>query len=134
MTREEADRPLAAAGAPHIRLYVALGRHTAARKSALLEMRWDAVDLGRGRISLGLGTGNKRRAVLPIVPPLMDELRCGVELRTSPFVVEHAGGPVKDIKTDFHAACRRAGLAGVTPHTLRSQRQAGWLRAERAWT
>lgn len=39
----------------------------------------------------------------------------------------HIGGkPVADIKSAFQAACRRAGLNGVTPHTLRHT-SATWL-------
>lgn len=37
----------------------------------------------------------------------------------SPFVIQHRGNAVEDIKTGFIAACKRAGLAGVSPHTLR---------------
>ncbi|MEO9650495.1 MAG: tyrosine-type recombinase/integrase [Roseobacter sp.] len=35
------------------------------------------------------------------------------------YVVEYACGPVKSFRNGFTAACRRAGLEGVTIHTLR---------------
>ena len=35
------------------------------------------------------------------------------------YVINRDGRPIKDIKKGFAAACARAGLDGVTPHTLR---------------
>lgn len=119
LTRDEAARLLAACQAPHVRLFVALGLYTAGRAGALLELTWQQVDLERGVIDLGAGSGNKRRAPVPIADalrPYLLEARSGA---TCDAVVEFAGGRVASVKTGFHAACRRAGLAGVTPHTLR---------------
>lgn len=61
----------------------------------------------------------QRRAPVPIADalrPYLLEARSGA---TCDAVIEFAGGRVASVKTGFHAACRRAGLAGVTPHTLR---------------
>jgi integrase len=35
------------------------------------------------------------------------------------FVINENGARLKEIKKGFASACRRAGLEGVTPHTLR---------------
>ena len=119
LSREEADRLLDAAGAPHIRLFIALALYTAARRGAILAMRWVQVDLERKRIALGRGVGNKGRATVPIAEPLMPELLTGLELRTTDYVIEFNGEPVANVKTGFNAAARRAELPGVTPHVLR---------------
>ncbi|MBF0130426.1 MAG: tyrosine-type recombinase/integrase [Alphaproteobacteria bacterium] len=42
------------------------------------------------------------------------------------YVVTYGGKPVLDIKRAFAGACRRAGLSGVLPHTLRHT-CASWL-------
>lgn len=119
LTREEADRLLAAAVMPHIRTFLALALHTAARANALLELTWDRVDLEAGRIDLGRAAGGKGRAVVPINAPLMGVLREARAGAACPYVVEHGSRPVASVKTGTRAAARRAGLPGVTPHVLR---------------
>ncbi len=118
LTREEANR-LIATSTGHVHLFIALALYTGARAGALLELTWDRVDLVNERIDLGRGTGNKRRARLPISAPLLPILREARSWAISPFVVSVGAKPVASIKTGFRAACRRAGLAGVTPHSLR---------------
>lgn len=128
LTRDEAARLLAACQAPHVRLFVALGLYTAARAGAVLGLTWDRVDLARGVVDLGDGTGNKRRNPVPIpdaLRPYLLEARSGA---TCDAVVEHGSRPVASVKTGFAAACRRAGLSGVTPHTLRHT-AATWMVA-----
>lgn len=119
LTREEADRLLAAAIAPHVRTFLALALHTAARAGALLELTWDRVNLDTKLIDLGLAPGGKGRAVVPINDDLLAVLRETRALATCSYVVEHGGAPVVSVKTGTRAAVRRAGLAKVTPHILR---------------
>lgn len=120
LTRDEARRLVDGCGDFHVKLFVMLALHTAARSAAILGLTWDQVDLAGGRLSYGTGRGNKGRARgVPINPELMAYLQAARELAQSDHVVEFAGGPVKSVKTGFRAACGRAGLSGVTPHTLR---------------
>ena len=119
LTRDEATRLLAAARAPHVRLFLALALHTAGRAGALLALRWDAVDLPARLLNLGGSVGNKGRAVVPIndaLLPLLTEAHRG---RTSKWVIEHGSNQVGSVATGTRAAARRAGLPGVTPHILR---------------
>lgn len=120
LTREEAAQLLDAAKLPHVRLFLTLALHTAARRGAILALRWDAVDFQARLIDLGEGAGNKGRAVVPInedLLPVLVEAREGAT--RSGFVVEHGGEGVASVATGTRAAARRAGLPGVTPHTLR---------------
>ena len=120
LTRAEAASLAAGCGDFHVKLYVLLGLHTAARRAAILTLTWDRVDLEAGRIDYGTGRGNKGRVrSVPIAAELMAHLIPARDLAQSDFVVEFAGGQVKSVKTGFRAACRRAALAGVTPNTLR---------------
>jgi integrase len=119
LTREEADRLLAAAQALHVRVFIALGLHTAARSGALLELTWAQVDLTAGVIRLGDGVGNKRRGIVPINDALRPILETARQAATCQYVIEHGSKPVASVKTGFTAAAKRAGVSGISPHSLR---------------
>lgn len=120
LTPEEAAKLIEAAGAPHVRLFIVLALHTAARAAALLDLTWAQVndrfiDLnppGRVRTTKG-------RAVVPMNPVLAAELEAARTIATTDYVIEWAGRPVQAIKKGFERATERAALLDVTPHTLR---------------
>ncbi len=118
LTHEELDRLLASAnGRTHT--FTLLAYYTASRKKALEELTWFQVDLDRETITLnptGRRQTAKRRPVVPIDGPLLAHLR--TLDRTTPYVLETKGA----IRKGFEAACRRASLEDVTPHTLRHTR------------
>ena len=119
LTREEADRLLAGAVAPHVRVFLTLALYTAARAGALLDLTWDRVHLGARLIDFEAVGGGKRRVPVPIGDKLLPVLQEAREAATCPYVVEHASAKVSSVKTGTRAAARRAGLPGVTPHILR---------------
>ena len=122
LTPEEARRLIAAADARHVRLFIQIALMTGARKGAILGLTWDRVSLDMARIDLkepGRETGRKRRPMVAVSDDLLDALRAAHAIRTSDYVIEWAGGPVRNVKHGFAEACRRAGLTGVTPHSLR---------------
>jgi integrase len=100
LTREEASRLLRASRTPQARLYmplfILLGLYTGRRKGALLPLRWPQVDLERGLIDFEI-PGRQRT----------NKRRGKIPI------------PPK-------AACKRAELEDVTPHTLRHT-AATWL-------
>ena len=132
LTREEAVRLLwAARSEPKSRLYLPLfiliGLLTAARRDAILTLQWQPntqggyVDLEHGFIDfapVGRRQTKKRRTRIPIPRRLMVMLRLARQ-RTTQYVIEHNGKPVKLIRRSFASACKRAGLSDVVPHTLR---------------
>jgi integrase len=120
LTRVEAERLIEAAQAPHVRLFLLLALHTAARAGAILDLRWEQVDLDQAHIRFGRGTGNKGRSVLiPINDVLLPALLEAAEARTCEYVVEYRSERVGSVKHGTEAAARRAQLPGVTPHVLR---------------
>lgn len=119
LSEAEYQRLVDAAGTLHIRVFIVLALYTAARLGAILELTWDRVDFVAGQIDMGRGRGNKRRARVPMVPALREELARASEVAITPWVVEWAGAPVSSVKTGFRAAVTRAKLSGVTPHVLR---------------
>jgi integrase len=65
-------------------------------------------------------TSKKKRGVARIpaglLPHLVRARRRGTDLG---YVIHDNGARIKDIKKGFAAACKRAGLEGVKPHTLK---------------
>lgn len=142
LTHSEAARLLNAArtGRGDVRLYlplyIMLGLHTGARPGAILSLRWPQVDLEAGRIDfdpIGTRRTTKRKVKgQPIPRRLLTFLRLARRRGTDlGYVVHDKGERIKDIgggwsgdpdqpgHGSFGGACKRAGLAGVTPHALR---------------
>lgn len=118
LDRAEYKKLLRAAKHEHIRLFITLALASAARSDALLSLTWDRVDFERGLIALGEGKG-KGRATVPMTNTARQALLNARALAVSDYVIEYAGRRVGSIKKGFSAACRRAKIEGVTPHTLR---------------
>jgi integrase len=119
LTKEEVDQLIRSASSPHMRLFVALAYHTAARAGAILDLEWDRVDLERKLITYdrpGRQQSRKRRAIVPINKVALAELQSARMVAVSDYVIEFRGKPVASIKTGFRAACRRAECS---PHVLR---------------
>lgn len=120
LTKEEYKTLLAACERPYLRLFVQLALGTAARKTAILELTWDRVDLDRARIVLSKGRDtNKGRATVQINKQLVEVLREAKKDAPCEYVVCHGGHAVKSIDKGFREAAKTAGLKDVTPHTLR---------------
>ena len=121
LTRDEYQSLLSACRTPYLRLFVTLALATAGRTQALLELTWDRVDFAAARIDLRtVEVGpRKGRAVVPMTTTASDALKEAHKARTSDYVIEHAGRPLKRIIKGFRATAKRADLVGVTPHTLR---------------
>lgn len=130
LTREEAKRLIQAADQFHIRLFIVLAITTAARKSALLELKWEQVDFERGLINLGSGDGNKRRSIVPMNTSAEAALEDAYKVRLTDSVIEYKGKPIKDVKNGFAKAVKRAGLKNVSPHVLRHT-AAVWMAEDR---
>jgi integrase len=126
-TRTEAARLLRAARTPQARLYLPLfiliGLYTGRRKETILSLRWPQVDLNARTIIFEIGgrkRTNKRRGIIAIPPRLLPHLisarRRGTDLG---YVLHIDGNRIGDIKKGFASACERAGIEGLTPHSLR---------------
>jgi len=134
LTRKEAAALIRAARTPQARLYMPLfiliGLYTGRRKEAILSLRWPQVDLEAGRIDFevaGRRRTHKKRGKVPIPSRLLPHLRRARKRGTDLGYVLHINGDrIGDIKKGFAAACFRAGLKVVTPHTLRHT-SATWL-------
>jgi len=132
LSRADAARFLDACQMPHVRLFVILAMVTGGRMGALLGLRWDRVDFDGRTIDLHDPTRpptKKGRAVVPMnrtALAALQEARTGAQ---TPFVIEWAGRPVKEVKHGLASAGKRCGLPWVTAHVLRHT--AACLMAER---
>lgn len=128
LTRSEAARLLREARRDprsrlHLPLFILIALYTGARSEAILTLKWfPQVDLDREIIDYnppGRVRTNKGRAIVPIHPRLRWFLERARARANSPYVLSYQGEPIKRIVKGFRAARDRAGLDGVTPHTLR---------------
>jgi integrase len=134
LTRQEAAKLIRAARTPQARLYmplfILLGLYTGRRKEAILSLRWPQVDLDNGNIDFeieGRRKTNKKRGTVRIPARLLPHLRRARRRGTDlGYVLHNNGQRIGDVKKGFAAACKRAGLKGVMPHTLRHT-AATWL-------
>ncbi len=115
---EEEDRLLAECAEP-LRTIVLVGTNCGLRlKSEALTLRWSDVDVVRRTLTVAAAyakSGTSRTVSLnSVVLAALSQLP-----RTSEFVfAKRNGNPYHAIR-GFRAACQRAGLTGVTPHSTR---------------
>ena len=134
LTRKEAAGLIRAARTPQARLYmplfVLIGLYTGRRKEAILSLRWPQVNLEARTINFeiaGRKRTKKKRGIIPIPPRLLPHLRRARKRGTDLGYVLHISGErILDIKKGFAAACKRAGIEKVSPHTLKHT-AATWL-------
>lgn len=133
LTRSEAARLLWASrkglSRDYLPLFILMGLYTGGRKTALLTLKWSQVNFKENLIYLKSDTGaeNKKHATIPITRRLRTFLLLARK-RGTPFgnVIHAHQAQLQDIKGSFKAACIRAGLDNVTPHTLRHT-AASWM-------
>ncbi len=113
----------------HLPLFIIIGLYTGARKEAVLSLRWNQIDLSGQLINFkyGLKDGAKGRSVVPIPKKLLRELKKAKKRGTDiGYVIHENQKRLKYIHRGFDLACEKAGLEGVTPHTLRHT-AASWM-------
>ena len=106
--------------APYIQDVIRFALNTGLRTGEIFTLRWSDVDFERSILNVFAPKTQKTRAV-----PMNLETRKVLEAwalgRKCEFVFYNleTGKPFVDLKTGFARACRKAGIEGVTWHTLR---------------
>ncbi len=126
LAKEEIQELLAHSDS-HLKPIVVMALNTGCRKSEILNLQWDQVDLKHGFILLDK-TKNGERREIPINGTLRENLESlftGTKERTRrldvPWVFydTKTGKPYQDVKRSFHTALRKAGIKDFKFHDLR---------------
>lgn len=125
LKREEVAMLIEKAKSPHIRLFIKIAVSTAARSGAILDLKWDQLDMNRRIIDFGRGFGNKRRSIVPMNDDVYEALLEAKELAQTDHVIEYNGRPTRAIKKAFSRLCESCGIK-ASPHVLRHT-AATWL-------
>jgi len=113
----EMRRLLAAAG-PQLKPVLLVAMTTGMRKTEILSLKWTNVNLAGHFIFIEDSKSGRSRRV-PINPRVVETLRALPRASEYLFPNSDTKGFVRDVKTAFHAACRRAGISGLRFHDLR---------------
>ncbi len=96
------------------------GYHTGWRKSEILGLKWEQVDLEVGTVRLNPGmTKNDDGRVIYMNAELLGEMQFLHMNRKGPFVFHRNGKPIRDFRESWDAACKSAGLDGRLFHDFR---------------
>jgi len=116
ITAEEEDR-LTATAAKHLKPLIRLAVDTGGRRSELLGLDWQNVDLERRRITF-VDTKNGEDRTIRLCERAYETLLDLGPKKSGP-VFTYGGKPIKGVKTAFGAACRKAGIKDFRFHDLR---------------
>jgi integrase len=127
LSAEEARR-LVEAAAKSIRPVLIIALNTGMRKNEILSLKWANVDFLRGYVLIEDSKSGKPRKI-PMNGAVSSALMALPHVAEFVFYNPETKGPVRDIKTAFKAACRRAkadpkdekdpGIVGLRLHDLR---------------
>lgn len=118
---------------PHLADFIRLAVNTGCRKSELLGLEWDRVDLRGNSLRLeGKHTKNGKRRFVPLSGEARQALLNRARFRAenypaSPWVFSHKNGTrIEAVHHGFASLCRRAGIKDFRIHDLRHT-CASWL-------
>lgn len=124
LTNEERER-LVELASPNLKPILVVALHTGLRKGEVLGLRWENVRFGERLITiLAAEAKSKKLRKVPMDSTVVETLRAIPRRGESVF-------GVKDVKTSFHTACRRAKIKGLRFHDLRHTFATWFYRATR---
>lgn len=119
LTADEEARLLDAA-AKHLKPILVLLINTGARRTELLSLRWKNVYFTTRELVIPkTNCKRKQMRMIPLNSTALETLRALPRDHDFVFYNSRTGTYVHDIKTAFHAACRKAGIEGLRLHDLR---------------
>lgn len=113
LTHVELERLLDAVVEPHIRLFITLAITTGARRGAILDAKWDAIDWNSKTINYnpaGRVKTNKRRTIVPLNRRALVELTKARAMAQSEWIIEYRGDRVKNVRKGIEQAAKRSGV------------------------
>jgi integrase len=116
----------------HLRPVVIFAYHTGWRKSEILGLTWDRVDLDAATVRLEVGeTKNDQGRTIYLDAELQSLLKAQMSSRRlgCKYVFHQAGKPVKDFRGTWATACEAAGIQGKLFHDFRRTAVRNMIRA-----
>jgi len=116
----EEEKNLLQNASPYLQDLIRFALNTGLRIGEIFSIRWSSVDLKKGILTVFSSKTDRLREV-----PINAETRKVLEAwwlgkkNEAVFYNPETGKPFVDLKTGFALACRKAGISGVTWHTLR---------------
>lgn len=105
----------------HLKPIILTALNTGMRRGEILNLRWNQIDFSKRIIRIEKTKSGKIRFI-PINEVVLCELS-GLKRKTCNsdyvFLFPKTGQPIKDVKTAFNSAKRRAGVKGIRFHDLR---------------
>jgi integrase len=121
LTEDEWQR-LYNAATPHLRPILLTAYHLGQRLGEILNLTWDRVDFHRGIITLrSVDTKTSKPRQVPMtlaVKAVLGELSKVRDLAHS-YVFVYNRNPLREVRTAFKTACKRAAIANLRFHDLR---------------
>ena len=117
---QEEERNLLQNASPYVQDLISFALNTGLRIGEVFSLRWSNVDLEKGILTVFASKTEKIREI-----PINAETRKVLEAwflgkkNEIVFYNPETGKPFVDLKAGFGIACRKAGISGVTWHTLR---------------
>ena len=103
----------------HMKPMAQFAVETGLRQSNVLGLRWDRVDLERKLVWVeGIETKSGAALSVPLSDGAIKALKT-VAGQHKTYVFTFRGNPIKEVKTAWAAACRRAEIPGTPWHSLR---------------
>ncbi len=118
---KQEEEHLIKASSEHLKPIILTALHTGMRRGEILNLKWNQVDLSKKTIRVEKTKSGKTR-IIPINEILFKKL---TDLKKKNGKYNHiflnpkTDKPIKDIKTAFNAAKRRASIIGLRFHDLR---------------
>jgi integrase len=109
----------------------AIAYWTGLRRSEILRLEWEDVDLVQGTIRLWNGeTKNGEGRIVPICASLRPVLLTQWQRKTTEFVCEHEGKRLGSFRKAWKTAVRKAGMPGLLLHDARRSFVRNGVRAQ----
>lgn len=105
---------------PAMSAYLQVLLLTGARRTEILDLTWEYVDLRWKSVTIRDKIEGERK--IPLTPYVSELIAALPRVKKNPYVFASAAakdGRITDPNTAMHAACKAANIKGLTPHGLR---------------
>jgi integrase len=124
----EEEQRLLANSAPHLKVILAMALNTGMRKGEILSLTWNSIDFDNNLFIINASNNKSKKLKKVPINSYLKTMLLELKMRNSRLInsekIEHVflgddHKPVKEVKTAFRNACKRAKIEGLRFHDLR---------------